>query len=86
VQRPVRSVFAAGKRFSNLAELEEWPGQASSADEETRPLVFAGCRQMRLEQLPYHSIGEVPLELAPSGAQHLEPEGLRVLARSAEQP
>ena len=85
VQRPVGGVLPADERIPDLAELEERRSQAGRADEELCALILAECGQTRLEELTDDSVREVPLELASSGAQHLEPEGFRLLACRAEQ-
>jgi hypothetical protein len=85
VQCPVRSVLPADERIPELAELEERRSQAGRSDKELCALILAECGQTRLEELTDDSVREVPLELASSGAQHLEPEGLRLLACGAEQ-
>ena len=68
VQRPVGGVLAAGRRFADVPELEEWSSEVGRAVEEPCALVLAVCDQTRLEQLTDDPVGEVSLELTPSSA------------------
>jgi hypothetical protein len=85
VQRCVGDVLAGRKRLAGFAELEEWRSESGCADEEPSALVFALRSQTGLEELTDDAIGEVPFELAPSRAQHLDAVSLGTLARDAEQ-
>ena len=86
VQRGERDPFAVRGGLTILGEPEQRRGETRRPRQQRRPLRLVAGRKPRLEELAHHPMGEAALELAATGAQHLEATGLGMVVAGHEQP
>ena len=82
---PVEPVHGGERRVGAVvsvgSQVEDGAGSSGGTGEED----VLTAHQYRLDQLAHHAEGELPLELAASGAQNPQPGGTGVTLRLAQQ-